>query len=76
MTTTNGLDAEAYDRVRSFAWCSWHKGFTDTARLVRITEQGSARAGGSSRARRAERSTTSCRSPTSRCDYQAASRRR
>ncbi|MEU5343068.1 hypothetical protein AB0H18_19905 [Streptomyces sp. NPDC020766] len=46
LTTESGLDAEAYERVRSFAWCSWHKDFTDTARLVNITEQGSARAGG------------------------------
>lgn len=25
----------------SFAYCSWHKGYSDTTRLVKIIEQGS-----------------------------------
>ncbi|KUL42713.1 hypothetical protein [Streptomyces regalis] len=27
--------------ARSFAWCSWHKRFSDTARLVQRDDQGS-----------------------------------
>ena len=30
----------------SFAWCSWHKDFSRTCRLVRIDEQGSGSGGG------------------------------
>jgi hypothetical protein len=29
------------DTPRVFAWCSWHDGFSETARLVQIIEQGS-----------------------------------
>lgn len=31
----------------SFAYCSWHKGYSDTARLVRVIEQGSGVGAGS-----------------------------
>ncbi|GGN59895.1 hypothetical protein GCM10011579_024480 [Streptomyces albiflavescens] len=30
----------------NYAWCSWHKDFSDTARLVRIHEAGSGPGGG------------------------------
>lgn len=29
------------DRPRVIAWCSWHRNFSETARLVSIIEQGS-----------------------------------
>ncbi|NEA61378.1 hypothetical protein [Streptomyces sp. SID12488] len=31
----------------SFAWCSWHNGYSDDARLVRMIEQGSGVGAGS-----------------------------
>lgn len=39
-------DAPARTIPSSYAWCSWHDGFSGTARLVRIVEQGSGPGGG------------------------------
>ena len=33
-----GQDA---DTSGSYAWCSWHRSFTNTARLIQVIEQGS-----------------------------------
>lgn len=29
------------DTTDSFAWCAWHKAFSNTARLIQVGEQGS-----------------------------------
>lgn len=40
MTHADAADAEQ-EPTTGYAWCSWHNGYSRTARLVRAVEQGS-----------------------------------
>lgn len=45
MQTTDQNPGQTAPRP-SFAWCSWHEGYSRSARLVRIIEAGSGPGGG------------------------------
>lgn len=45
MSINNKRDPGA-DADRSFAWCSWHRNYSSTARLIQIHEAGTGPGGG------------------------------